>query len=161
MSARRHNIIVTPAAQAMRAAVGPYAWVVLEELASGGCVEHGRVVVEASVRALASSTGLSKDAVARAVSRLIDAGVVERVLNRDTESGRFGRSVCTLHVGLAGIEIVPSDIGTRPSRSDRTEARGGTAGPTAAAVPVRVPAKREPARCEGQLSFLDDAGTVA
>lgn len=77
--------------------VGPTSWAVLEVLASAGDeADDVELVAMTSVRRIADELGLSKDTVAAALSRLIDAGIVRR------ESVRFapGRYLIVAEVGL-------------------------------------------------------------
>jgi predicted transcriptional regulator len=64
---------------------------VLEELALAAA-EHpdGGLVCEHGTRQLAARLGLSKDTVARGLSRLIKEGMVRRLIQRVPASGRFG-----------------------------------------------------------------------
>lgn len=78
------DVIVGPAARGVVVRVGPVAWVVLERLAQQATPDGDDVVVQASVRSLATELGLAKDTVARAVVRLRRAGLVEFVGERFT-----------------------------------------------------------------------------
>src|SRR5262249_51022891 len=66
---------------------GPIAWVVLEEGRAAAGVDRIAVV---SARHLTSTLGLGKDAVARALTRLCQQGLIERVCQSRRETGRFG-----------------------------------------------------------------------
>jgi hypothetical protein len=99
--------------------VGPTAWCVLETLARSGPGADRRGRVEASTRSLAATLGLSKDTIARAVSRLIAAGLVKRSSERHRTSGRFGQSVYLIDLDAAGISlehVLPPVRETSPSR---------------------------------------------
>jgi len=81
----------------LRNATRPAGWLVLTDMLNrihshGGQVVMGPVCIEANVRDLAETTGLSKDTVARAIRRLMTLGLVDRVELRDG-TGQFGRSV--------------------------------------------------------------------
>jgi DNA-binding transcriptional ArsR family regulator len=87
-----------PDAAAVRSMVGPYAWVVFEDMAAS--LRTGdSPVVKASVRSVAARLAMSKDTVARALARLVEAGLIERRVDREAESGRFGTSSYRLHLG--------------------------------------------------------------
>ena len=73
----RRTIKLGPAAHELRRHVGPTAWVVLEEMLQRSTGDDGHVVARVSIRALASSLGLAKDTVTRAVGRLRDLGVID------------------------------------------------------------------------------------
>jgi DNA-binding transcriptional MocR family regulator len=79
--------VLGPRANELRAAVGTTAWSVLEEMMQGSTGDDDHVA-EVSIRSLASSLGLAKDTVARAVRRLSDLGVVVAVQTR-SDSGVF------------------------------------------------------------------------
>ena len=87
----RCRVVVGPAAHVLRRRVGAVAWMVLEEM-----LEHsqqdgdgdGRRVAAVSVRSLATSLGVAKDTVHRAITRLRDLGVIEPHQSRTT-SGSF------------------------------------------------------------------------
>jgi hypothetical protein len=85
-----HRLIVGPTSTRTRRALGPLAWAVLEELALSADAGHGARTSRLGVRDLASVMGLSKDTAARGLGRLLAAGLVVRVLERDAVSGRFG-----------------------------------------------------------------------
>jgi len=72
-------LVLTGAAGSAKAALGPTAWAVLEELTLGAeRGGDGRLVATTSVRRLAAALGLDKDTVARALARLSSAGYVLR-----------------------------------------------------------------------------------
>ena len=104
-----------PRANELRAAVGTKAWSVLEEMMQGSTGDDDHVVAEVSIRSLASSLGLAKDTVARAVRRLSDLGVVVAVQTR-SDSGVFDAgsyrlaipAVCLSLVCLSQPPAVPS-----------------------------------------------------
>jgi DNA-binding GntR family transcriptional regulator len=125
------NLRVTAEARALRRAVGVTAWCVLEELVMDASVDaRGRFVASTNVRRLAASLGVSKDTAARAVARLVRAGVVERNTNARGERGTFPTAVYVIDVErVAGLTIdlvddVPEHEPTRvtPPRT-RTRSR--------------------------------------
>lgn len=72
----RRTIVLGPRAHELRAHVGSTAWAVLEEMMQRSTGDGAHVVAQVSIRSLASSLGLAKDTVARAVRRLRDLGVI-------------------------------------------------------------------------------------
>ena len=96
----RRAIVLGPRAHELRAFVGPTAWAVLEEMVQRSTGDGAQV----SIRSLASSLGLAKDTVARAVRRLRDLGVIEAVQAR-SESGVFEAGSYHLDVPVACISI--------------------------------------------------------
>jgi len=110
-----HSLIIdVPVAESLRRQIGPTAWVVLETLAESSRQPTGVAEVDASVRDLAALTGLSKDTVARAIRRLFDACVVNRVDMRDERSGRFGRSIRRVDLDAAGLSVERASTRTTP-----------------------------------------------
>ncbi len=63
------------------------------------------IVAQVSIRSLASSLGLAKDTVARAVRRLGDLGVIDAVQSR-AESGVFEAGSYRLAVPAACLSVV-------------------------------------------------------
>lgn len=78
MPAERRTIVVSPSARELRRRLGPTAWVVLEELLSASHGDADDCQSTATVRSLAADLGLSKDTVARVLTRLSAAGIVDR-----------------------------------------------------------------------------------
>jgi DNA-binding transcriptional ArsR family regulator len=154
MSGPGLTLVVPPTANEPRRRVGPYAWVVLEYLASRTDPTTPDTAVTTSVRAIALDLALSKDTVSRALRRLIDAGLVERFLDR-ASTGQFGNAAYRVHLEHAGLRIASGD--DHPARDARTATAnvGDGAGPLQARPsPRRLAARRaNPA----QLSLLDDA----
>jgi hypothetical protein len=63
----------------LRRRLGPVAWIVLEDLALDAEMSvDGEMVAATTVRRLATNVGLNKDTAARAVARLIAAGLLRR-----------------------------------------------------------------------------------
>ena len=111
------EIVVGPAAAAVRRAVGPVAWCALEYLAASPRGGHDdRDTVAASVRSLATGLGVSKNTVNRAVSVLRAAGLVEPVQTR-SDTGRFAAGRYRLVVAPSVVERVES--GCRGVRAGR------------------------------------------
>jgi DNA-binding transcriptional MocR family regulator len=84
----RRTIVLGPRAHELRAYVGSTAWSVLEEMMQRSAGDGDHVVAQVSVRSLASSLGLAKDTVNRAVRRLRDLGVIHAEQRR-SDSGVF------------------------------------------------------------------------
>lgn len=129
------RVVVTGEASELRRRLGPTAWVVFEELLLASTGPATACCASVSVRSLASSAGLAKDTVARALVRLRAAGLVAVTQSRST-GGVFAASKYELQVPL-GIVLddspapatntaapdVPASISrpthTRPTRSSR------------------------------------------
>jgi len=88
----------------LRREVGPTAWAVLTDLcldarSLDARSEDGDVmVVAASARRVAVNLGIGKDAAARALRRLIGAGVLRRRAQASDTAGRFAPCICELHL---------------------------------------------------------------
>ena len=110
------SIVVTPAAQQLRHALSPTAWLVLEELLLG--CEAG--VAAVSVRQLGRSLGLAKDTAARAVRELRAAGLVA-VSQRRTDAGAYdtGSYRISIPAGITIVDATPTrahhDRASRPA----------------------------------------------
>lgn len=88
------ELVLTTAARQLRRALGPTAWVVLEELTAEGTLDgeagpEGVVVVATNLRDVAEALGLGRDAVAGALQALALAGWVRSEAARGS-GGRFG-----------------------------------------------------------------------
>lgn len=127
----RRTIVLGPKAHELRAHVGSTAWAVLEEMMQRSTGDGDHVVAQLSIRSLASSQGLAKDTVARAVRRLRDLGVVDAVQAR-VGSGVFDAGSYRLAVPVACISVAYASQ------------------PPAAASSVRSPSGR---RSAGQLAL--------
>jgi len=130
---------LTEQARGLRRALGPTGWVVLEDLAVDALVDTGGVVVvTTSVRVLAEHLDLNKDTTARAMGRLIAAGILVRRPQQLDAVGRFGAAVYELHLP-AGLTV--------------------KARPTSVDAARRVDRPRRQlcdGRSDGQLSLLDN-----
>ena len=130
----RRTIVLGPRAHDVRAYVGSTAWAVLEEMMQRSTGDGDQVVAQASIRSLASSLGLAKDTVARAVRRLRDLGVIVAAQPR-SESGVFEAGSYRLAVPVACMSVAcPSQPSVSPSSVRSSSAR----------------------RSSGQLSLLSD-----
>lgn len=124
------------AAPDVRRTVGPSAWAVLECLAAS-CVDRaGETVSYESVRGIAESLDLAKDAVAKALRRLRAQQFVTYVAGR-ADDGRFGSS----HYRLT----LPLDLFAEPIHES-----------TLAPPKPNSQSRRQSARPRpSQLSFID------
>ena len=100
----RRAIVLGSRAHELRAYVGSTAWSVLEEMMQRSTDDSDHLVAQVSIRSLASSLGLAKDTVARAVRRLRDLGVIIAVQAR-SESGVFEAGSYRLFVPVACISV--------------------------------------------------------
>jgi len=147
----RHTIVLGPGAHELRRHVGPTAWVVLEEMLQRSTSDGDDVVAQVSIRALASSLGLAKDTVTRAVGRLRDLGVIDasqaRARSGVFEAGSYRLAVPAVCLSPAGPQLAgpsqPSALSPAP--------RPCCAAPQSAARPS--PSAR---RSSGQLSLLPE-----
>ena len=93
------RVVVTGEAGELRRRLGPTAWVVFEELLLASTGPTIACCASVSVRSLASSSGLAKDTVARALVRLRAAGLVAVTQSRST-GGVFAASNYELRIPL-------------------------------------------------------------
>jgi DNA-binding transcriptional MocR family regulator len=116
-------IVLGPRAYELRAYVGATAWSVLEEMMQRSHGDGDHVVALVSIRSLASSLGLAKDTVNRAVRRLRDLGVIEAVQAR-SEAGVFEAGSYRLAVPVACISVAcPSQPSVAPPTPRASSAR--------------------------------------
>ena len=106
-------LLLTDRALAVRGSLEPTAWLVLEELALRATRIDGQAVAEQSIRSLADSLGRSKDATARALRQLIDAGLVERAEERHGFSGRFVGVRYVIDLRSAGLRLPAEPIASQ------------------------------------------------
>ncbi len=84
----RSAVVLTAAGRAVCRAVGTTAWAVLCELALDAETDaHGHLMAATNVRRIAGDLGVSKDTAARALARLVDAGLVVRHRRRGAGAG--------------------------------------------------------------------------
>jgi DNA-binding transcriptional MocR family regulator len=123
----RRTIVLGPKAHELRAYVGSTAWAVLEEMMQRSTGDADHVIAQVSIRSLASSLGLAKDTVNRAVRRLRDLGVIAAVQAR-AESGVFEAGSYRLAVPVACISVVcpsqPSVAASAPRPSSARRSSG-------------------------------------
>ncbi len=116
-------VVLGPRAHELRHYVGPNAWAVLEEMMQRSTGDGDHVVAQVSIRSLASSLGLAKGTVARAVGRLRDLGAIEAVQAR-ASSGVFDAGSYRLAVPVACLSILcPSKASAPPSALRSSSAR--------------------------------------
>ena len=120
----RRTIVLGPRAHELRAYVGSTAWVVLEEMMQRSTGDGDRVVAQVSIRSLASSLGLAKDTVNRAVRRLRDLGVIHAEQRR-SDSGVFHTGSYRLDVPTVCLAVDTSTT-TNHRRSHPTTHRRTT-----------------------------------
>jgi DNA-binding transcriptional MocR family regulator len=148
----RRTIKLGPAAHELRRHVGPVAWVVLEEMLQRSTGHDDHIVAQVSIRALASSLGLAKDTVTRAVGRLRDLGVIDASQARSRsgvfEAGSYRLAVPAVCLSPAGPSQ-PSALSPapRPSRAAAPSA------PRSSSAARPSPSARRPS---GQLSLLPE-----
>ncbi len=94
----------------MRARLEPTAWIVLEELALQATHVDGQAVAEQSARTIAESVGRSKDAVARALRKLLAEELIERGESRHGFSGRFTGMHYVIDLRAAGLRLPAEPI---------------------------------------------------
>lgn len=101
-------MIVTVTARSLWRRVGTTAWAVLLDVALDAQFDpDGRLVAATNVRRLAGHLGISKDTAARALVRLVDAGLLVRQHGRRGANGEFTPSVYELCLDrCAGIDLL-------------------------------------------------------
>lgn len=101
------SIVVGPAAERVRREVGPVGWCVLELLVALPPADddnQAAVVVGASVRAIASRLGISKDTAQRAMSRLSAAGLLVQSQRR-SDIGQYAAGTYRLSIPSTVLAI--------------------------------------------------------
>lgn len=136
------RIVVSVDARPLRRAIGVTAWAVLEELVLDGDVdEHGALSASTNVRRLAAQVGMSKDTAARALQRLVHAGIVRRDVADRGAGGTLPTS--SYVVDLTSVDgIIAEELG-----------------PIVAAASVVAPTSPEPRRAMRTDRGVDDAQT--
>ena len=105
MLRERFLVIDVAVAGPVRVAVGPAAWFVLEALAADAPPGCPAIRFRGGTRVVAGRVGRSKDAVARALRALTEAGPVRRVEHRDELSGRFDVVEYVVDLAAAGLAV--------------------------------------------------------
>lgn len=128
MSPATSAVAVTASSRALRRELGPTAWAVLEDLVLDAVPDAtGRLVAATNVRRLVANLGVSKDAAARALGRLLGRGAVVRLPASRQAGGTFGPIAhlvsaerlegLVVHGASEAVQVVAGDIGAaRPAR---------------------------------------------
>ncbi len=120
-------MVLGPRAHELRAAVGTTAWSVLEEMMQRSTGDGHHIVARVSIRSLASSLGIAKDTVARAVRRLSDLGVVAAVQTRSDsgvfDAGSYRLAIPAECLSLACLSQPPALSSARPPAVPPSSAR--------------------------------------
>jgi DNA-binding transcriptional ArsR family regulator len=140
VSAAQSRFSVTADSRRLRRQLGPTAWAALEDLALDAALDGGRrLMAGTNARRVAAHLGVSKDAAARALSRLRDAGLVVRHDAGHRADGTFGPVAYELVVGsLEGVALSGDQVAAgrcvcaAEGRSRRREAMGAVQGSPAA-----------------------------
>ena len=123
-------LMVDSRSSAFRRLVGPLAWAVLEEAALGARPpgRPGSPACSISVRTVVDGLGVGKAAAARAISVLVDAGVLIRLPPARGRNGRFDRSGYLLRLP-DGLALSPSSVPGPPVRGVSDTASDPSASP--------------------------------
>ncbi len=118
------RIVLSQATRNTRAALGPVAWAVLEDvLLDARHDDQGRLVAVTNVRRVAAHVGIAKDTAAKALARLAGHRLLARQCQQRSGNGEFVRSAYEVgNVAAAGVTVV-----TPPSPRPAL-AKGKTAG---------------------------------
>lgn len=135
-------VVLTRAARGAKAAIGPTAWAVFEELTLGAeRGSDGRLLVTTSVRRLAAELGLDKDTVARALARLGAGGFALRCA-----SERPANASCYVLASISGLTRVGVDLGVGSGSSSGS---GFGPAPDASVCPPDGDSPRRPGDGDG------------
>jgi DNA-binding transcriptional ArsR family regulator len=102
---------VFPSSRAVKRAVGPTAWVILEDIALDATLDgEGRLVAETNVRRLAANLSLSPNTVTKHLGRLREHGFVLHEEGRGEADGRFevSRYVLDPSAAVERFTVTPS-----------------------------------------------------
>jgi DNA-binding transcriptional ArsR family regulator len=123
MSTERRVVLTTESVE-LRRRLDPTAWVVLEQLLFESTGSGDVCEASVSVRSLATQLGLSKDTVARALSRLRRAGLVDGFQSRSvTGVYATGRYALTIPTSIMVDDRTPPAPPTTPSSTTSTATR--------------------------------------
>lgn len=113
--------IVSPAARTMRRQLGPAAWAALEDVLCDITVDaSGRSTARTSARRVAAGLGVSKDTAARALARLVDAGLLVRHEGTRADVGTFTPGYYEVRADrLEGVAIGTEATRRRPRSEPR------------------------------------------
>jgi hypothetical protein len=129
VNAIERRVVLADDARRLRRQLGVTAWAVLEDLLTDATPVGAELAACSNVRRVAEHLGVSKDTAARAVNRLMRAGIVERGDVARSSAGVFLPSTYLLRVEpLRGaIDLAPSrstnDAAARRPRSRQTRSR--------------------------------------
>ncbi len=162
----RQGLLLTAAGRVVCRAVGTTAWAVLCELALDAEADaHGHLLAATNVRRIAANLGVSKDTAARAVSRLVDAGLVVRHCRRGA-GGEFRHSRYEVRIdpggGVTVVAPTPGPTSPCPVLGDTVAgqpAPSATSGPKQCARPDGT--DPGPRRSRPGQEALFDLGTDA
>jgi DNA-binding transcriptional ArsR family regulator len=155
----RSGVVLTAAGRKLCRAVGATAWAVLCDIALDAEAEaDGNLVAATNVRRIAADLGISKDTAARALGRLVGAGLVARHCRRGA-GGHFVRSLYELRRepgGGVAVVVAPAPGPRSPcpvlgdtATDTATDAQPGPA-PRGGVQQADRPAKRCPGAGPGQ-----------
>lgn len=120
--------------------VGPSAWSVLEGLAVRTTTTSRGHQARTNVRDLAADLGLSKDTVARAVNKLIDAKLIRRSDFAQDEAGRFTTRTYRVDLDKAGLQVLHDRSQRKAQERDKEDRpRLGTLKPLSPPPPPPPP----------------------
>lgn len=159
-------ITVLPSSRALCRRVGPLAWVLLEDLALRAEARPDGLTVETNVRDLGATLNVGKDAVAKALGRLADLGLLHPQARR--LAGRYAGGAYVVDIDAcrrAGIVITqvavvssPCPVAPCPVEPDATEADAVSEAPTGSVG--ASPASRAPGRTDSTFQSLFDLPDV-
>jgi DNA-binding IclR family transcriptional regulator len=114
--------VVGGGADAVRRSLGPTSWAALEILVAGAVEIDERQIVNASVRNVADALGISKNAVHRAIRRLVDNQLVAPAQSRSTD-GRFLPGTYCLTVPADALHRATEEPASTTRATTRTNRR--------------------------------------
>ena len=113
-----HAVVLGPEAPALRRALGPTAWAVLETTLTVGHRSGGRLVADVSVRELAEALGVAKNTAAHAVLTLRRAGILTPTQARSSD-GAFARGRYAIDVPGSALELFAAPFVAVPTPRPR------------------------------------------
>jgi DNA-binding transcriptional ArsR family regulator len=118
------RVVLDGGSSETRRRLGATAWMVFEELLLASVDVDGECTATTSVRALAARTGLAKDTVARALSRLRRAGLITAQQARNAGAFAAGSYRVVVPCGISVDERLvaagePVDVVARPGGFSR------------------------------------------
>ena len=115
---RLQAVVVGPEGPALRRAVGPTPWAVLETAFAVAAASGDALVAEVSVRQLAETLGLARDTVARALLVLRRADLLTLAQSR-TCDGTFAFGRYSIDVPPDALALITAPRNTAPTRHTR------------------------------------------